>query len=275
MHSAGSSHVNVSQRVGVPLKTRLDFQHHMILVQLREHCRYETLSECVVQSVVDHLGRDSKTRCAVSIDHQSCLESLVLLVAGNITQFGQRLQLFNEPRRPRVQLVRICVFETVLKLRAADPVVYREILYRLHKQRDACDSFQLRLQPPDDLRSARLSLSVRLQVDLYAAAVDCGIRTVDPDERREAFHVGVLQDDLRQLLLASRHRSERNALFGFGHPEDHTGVLHREEAFRHVDVQQDRRGQCPERNELSQELMTQNPSQRLAIRGNDQFKAAA
>ena len=275
MGSAGSSHVDVFQRIGVPLKPRLDFQHHMILVQLREDRRYETLSECVVQSVVDHLRRNSKTRGAVSIDHQSCLESLGLLVAGDIAQFGQRLQLFNQPRRPGIQLVRICIFETVLKLGTADPIVNCESLYRLHKQRDAFDSFQFRLQAPDDLGGASLPLIVRLQVDLHAPAVDCGVRSIDSDERREAFHIRVLQDDLGQFLLSSRHRRKRNILRGFGHTEDQARVLHGKEALRHVDVKPYRRGQCPKRNELSQKLMTQDPSQRPAICGDDPLKAAA
>ena len=48
---------------------------------------------------------------------------------------------------------------------------------------------------------------------------------------------GSCENHLRQLLLALRHRGERDRLRRFGDAEDHAGVLHREEALRHDDVQ--------------------------------------
>src|SRR5712692_2283551 len=77
---------------------------------------------------------------------------------------------------------------------------------------------QINLKPLSDRK--------RFQVDLDPAAVGRGIRSVHPDEGREALDSGVLQQDFRQRLLALRHRREGDRLRRLGDSQDDAGVLH-------------------------------------------------
>ena len=213
------------------LELRLHLQHDVVLVELREHRRDLPLPEGVVQRVVDHLRRDAQPRGGVAVDHQLGLQPLVLLVAGDVAQLRQRLQLVDELAAPSRQFLGVRVFQAVLELRAADAVFDRQVLHRLHEQRDALDLGQLRLEPADHVAGVDLPLLERLEVDLDAAAVERGVGAVDADERREALDRRVLQDHLRQLLLPLGHGVEGDRLRRFGDAQDHAGVLHREEAL--------------------------------------------
>ena len=61
-----------------------------------------------------------------------------------------------------------------------------------------------RLQAADDLAGAGIALFERLQIDLDAAAVQRGVGAVHADERGQAFHRRIFQDDVCQRLLALR-----------------------------------------------------------------------
>ena len=144
---------------------------------------------------------------------------------------GKAAQLFHQPRRPDGQFLGVGIFEAVLILRAADPVFDGEILHRLHEQRDALDSGELRLQAANDVAGADLPLLNGLQIDLHAPAVERRVGAIDADERRQAFHRRVLQNHARQRLLALRHGGEGNALRRLGNAQNDAGVLHREKAL--------------------------------------------
>ncbi len=64
---------------------------------------------------------------------------------------GSLLQRCDQVVRHGVQFVRVRIFERVLILGAADAVIDREILHRLHVELDALDLGQLWLKPADDL----------------------------------------------------------------------------------------------------------------------------
>ena len=104
-------HVDVLQRIGIGAELRIDFQHHVILVQLGEHDRHQPLAEGVVQRVVDGAGGDSQARSGVAIDDQSRLRRLVLLIGGDVAQLGQGLQLVHQLRGPVPQLFGIGIFQ--------------------------------------------------------------------------------------------------------------------------------------------------------------------
>ena len=89
----------------------------------------------------------------------------------------------------------------------------------------------------------------RLQIDLHAAAVQRGVRAVNSDERRKAIHRRILQDHVRQRLLAIGHRREGNALRGFGNAENHAGILHREKSFGHDRCKEDWSDQRADRDQ--------------------------
>ena len=83
------------------------------------------------------------------------------------------------------------------------------------------------------------ALVERLQIDLNAAAVQRRVDAIDADERREAFHCRVLQNHVRQSLLASRHVAERRRLRRLRNAQNDAGILHREKALGHDDEEKD------------------------------------
>ena len=107
-------------------------------------------------------------------------------------------------RRPFLQRRQILVLQGELILRGADRGVDREILHRLHEQRDAGDVGGLRLQPADDFARARLALVVRLQIDEEAPGIQRHVGAVDADERRQAVDVGVGRGSRRRGPAAAR-----------------------------------------------------------------------
>ena len=72
--------------IRVLLKLRIHFEHHVILVELREHGGDLALSERVVQVLSIACGSNSQPRRGVAIDHQVRFKPPVLLIAGHIAQ---------------------------------------------------------------------------------------------------------------------------------------------------------------------------------------------
>jgi hypothetical protein len=64
------AHIEVPQCVGVELELRIELEHDVILVELREDCRNLTLAKGVVQCIVDRLWRDPEAGCGVAVDAQ-------------------------------------------------------------------------------------------------------------------------------------------------------------------------------------------------------------
>ena len=133
------------------LELRFDFQHDPILVRLREDRRDLALAKGVIQRIVDRLRADAEARRRIAVDDQARLQAQILVVAGDIAELRQCLQLLHKARRPEAQLLRIGIFEAVLILRAADAVLDGQVLHRLHEERNALDVGQCRLQAADDL----------------------------------------------------------------------------------------------------------------------------
>ena len=172
-------------------------------------------------------------RDAVLRSITSCrLQAAVLLIAGDVAQFGSACSLSRNRGTQIASSFGVGVFQTVLKLRAADAILHRQILHRLHEERDALHLGQFGLQAADDVAGADLAVFERLQVDLNASAVERRVGAVDADEGRQALH----RRDPSRITLASacwrlRHGREGNRLRRFGDAQNHAGVLHREEAL--------------------------------------------
>src|SRR5207302_387371 len=269
LRAAAGFHVNVLQRIGRLLELRVDFQQHVVLVQLREDSGDLALAESVIERVVNGLGQNAEARGRVAIDDQVRLQTRIELVAGNVPKLRDSLQFRHQFRRPGIQLLRIRVFDRVLKLRAADPVLHRQVLYRLHVERNAHHLRQLRLQPANDFGCGLPSLSTRFQVDLNAAAVGSRVNAIHANEGRQAGYIAILQNNFRQFLLALRHGVEGNRLRGLRDAENHAGVLHREEALGHDYIKKERQDQGAERDQQGRGLMTEDPFQSPAIVMND------
>ena len=189
----------------------------------------------------------------------------VLLVGGDVAQFRQRLQLGQQLGCPRRQLVGIGILQAELILGAADAVFHRQVLHRLHVQRDALNPRNLLLQSLHDGGDVIVALIARPEIDLQAAAVGRGVGAVHSDKRGEAFDVLVLQDRRRQFALPFRHCGKGNTLRRVGNAHDHTRVLHREKALGHHDVHPDGRDQSANGDQQSYGLMLQDELYGAAI----------
>jgi hypothetical protein len=130
-----------------------------------------------------------------------------------------------EARSPLGEFIDVGILKRVLILSAAELALDREVLHRLHVKSDSVNALQLGLQPPDDLRSGFLALIARLQVDLNSSTVLGGIGAVDADEGRKTDDIGILQNDVSNLLLALAHGGEGNRLRRIGDAENYARVL--------------------------------------------------
>ena len=150
------------QVVGIELKLRLTLENNMVLVHLGIHRANLPLTEGVIQGVIDGRRGDAKSRSRDPIDRKRYRKPSSLLIGGDIFQFRQLLQPNNETVGPVIQFIGIGVFERVLVLRAAHPIVHRNVLHRLHEQLDSLNLAHSGVEPADQVRRAYLSLVERL-----------------------------------------------------------------------------------------------------------------
>jgi len=154
------------------------------MVRLREYGRDLALAKGVIQHIIDRLYTDAEAGHRIAVDDQARLQAQVLVVAGDITQLRQLLQLLHKARGPEAQLFEIGIFETVLILRTADTIFDGQVLHRLHEERNALHIDQGQLQTADDVAGTDMPLLERLQVNLDTPAVKCRIGAIDTDEGR-------------------------------------------------------------------------------------------
>ncbi len=119
------------------LKLGLDFEDHPVLVELGEDGGDLTLTECIVEDVVDRLGQDSQAGSGVAVDLQASLKPGGLLIARHIGELGQGLKLRQNSRSPSLKLLDVRVLERVLELGPADPVLHAQVLHQLQIERDS------------------------------------------------------------------------------------------------------------------------------------------
>ncbi len=141
--AAGAADIDGLQLAGVLLKVGLDLQDDAVLVQLGEDGGHLALAEGVVEGVIDELRGDAQPRGRGAVDGQEDLQPLVLLIAAHVPQFRQFLEGCDQPGGPAVQFVGVGVLEAVLVLGPADPVLHRQVLHRLHEERDALELGEL------------------------------------------------------------------------------------------------------------------------------------
>ena len=150
----------------------------------------------------------------------------------------QGFELGDQLWHPLAQFLGVGILQAELILRAADAGFDRQILDRLHEQRDALDLGQRGSQAANHLEGRKLALFQRLEIDLNAAAVEGRVGAIDADERRQAFDRRILENDLGERLLQLRHGIETDRLRRFGHAQNHAGILHGEKSLGddHVEI---------------------------------------
>ena len=115
----------------------LRFQDHVVLVELGVHGVDLALAEGVVEGVVYGRGGDAQPRSGDPVNGQRYRQAAGLLIGGHVFQLRQLLQLVDKPVGPKIQLVYVRIFQRVLVLGPAHPVIDRDVLHRLHEQLDA------------------------------------------------------------------------------------------------------------------------------------------
>ena len=90
--------------------------------------------------------QDSQPRGGVAVDHEAGLQSLVLLVEATSRNCGNDFSLSISLRSPLGEFLRVGIFDRILILRPAHAVFHRQVLHRLHEQRDPIHLRELRLQ---------------------------------------------------------------------------------------------------------------------------------
>ncbi len=234
-------HVELLQGLRAELELRRHLQHHAVLGGLGEDGRDQPLAEGVVEHAVDVGELHAEARGGVAVDVQVGLQALVLPVAGDVGELRQLLQPRHQLRHPLGEHVRVGVLQGELVLGAGDPVLDGQVLHRLHVQLDPGQVVEFGLQALDHFAGGDVALAVRLEVDQQAAGVEGRVAAVDADVGGQAGHRRVLQHHLGKGALALGHGLEGDRLRRFGDALDHPGVLHREEAPGHGQVEQ--RGQ--------------------------------
>ncbi len=99
----------------------------------------------------------------------------------------------------------------------------------------------------------------RLEVDEHPAAVQVAFVPSTPMNDERLSTAGSCRITFAERLLALGHGGERDALWRLGDPLDHAGVLHREEALRHDEVEHDRQGERGDGDDERRGLAVEHP----------------
>ncbi len=217
------------QRTGCCWNSGSSFQHHVILVQLREHRRDLPLPVGVVERLVDGGRRDAQRamRCRgrkpaspaapAPADRWPRREAPAIAAACPACAGID------------VQFVRIRIFQRVLELRAADAVFHREVLHRLHEERDARHFGQL---PAAAAGSPRWRSILRSSSGFRLIRMRPLFRVVlvpsMPMNDDRLSTAGSFRMIFGQRLLQLDMSWKRNRLRGFGDALNHAGILDRE-----------------------------------------------
>ena len=81
-----------------------------------------------------------------------------------------------------MQFRRVGIFQGVLVLGPADPVLHGQVLDWLHVEINAFHLIQFRLQPAHHREGAHFSLFQGFEIDENAATVERGVDAIRPDE---------------------------------------------------------------------------------------------
>ena len=240
----------------------------MILVQLRVHGADLALPVGVIEGTVDCGRRNAKPRCGYAIDDQRYRQAPGLLVGGHIGKLGQLLHLVDKLSGPQIQLVLVGILQRVLVLCAADTVVHRNVLHRLHVELDARNLRQIRLQPANHIRGAQIALIERLQVDRHPSAVQGGIGPIRTDKGGDAFDGRVLEHDVGQLLLLLCHGRKGDRFRRLGNALNYARILRGEEPLGDDDIEPDSQHQRGCGNQQRDGLVPEDKLQRSAVKRN-------
>ena len=187
------------------LQCRVGLEDHPVLVRLGEDRRDDALPERIIERVVDGGGGDPETRGGRAVDQDIGGKPVFRVIARDPLDLRKLLQSLEQFRDPDHEFARVGVLEHEIVLRAADRCVDRQILDRLHVERDAGNVSRISFQAPNYVAGRGSALIGRFEVDQKPTSVEGRVGAIDADEGRQADDVGVLKDDGRERLLTSCH----------------------------------------------------------------------
>ena len=111
----------------------------MILVQRGEHRGDDALAERVVEGVVDRGGQDAEARRDLAVDRDVEHRPGIFLVGGHVGDLRHAPELVRKIAAQWSSSLGVRVGQRVLVLRLAIAGADRDVLRRLHIERDALD----------------------------------------------------------------------------------------------------------------------------------------
>src|SRR5215467_10106204 len=81
--------INISKRFRALLELRRHLHHNVILVEWKINRGHQTLSERVVESIVQGLWRDPQPAGRIPVDHKPGLKPLVLLIGILVSELAE------------------------------------------------------------------------------------------------------------------------------------------------------------------------------------------
>ena len=235
---------------------------------------HHALTECVVEGVVDGLGRDAEARGRVAVNHQRGGEAACLLVARDVLELRERPQFVQHQRCPVREFLWVCVLERVLELRSAKAAIDLQVLDRLQVDRDALQVRQFALEPVDDGLCIGVALVAGLERDGKPAAVGSGVGAIGSDEGRHVVDGWVLQHRVDRRLLQLHHLLERDVRGCLRDSEQQPGVLLWEEALGNDHDEGDGQQERAHRHQKRRELVVEHPAQSPLIETKHRLNAA-
>ena len=226
--------IEVFQGVGRQLECRIDLLDDVILVRLRKDRCDLTLTERIIQFVVDGLDVGTEPRCRVTIDAQRGTRCRRLPIGRHVTYLRQRLQGPLHDAGPLVQFGDIRVLQRVLILRSGDASPHLDVLSNLHVEGDAMDRGHLAPETRHHDAGTLVSIGKRLEIDDHATLTH---GRIGADPVVDVVHIGVGHDDPGERLNPSRHGVERNIRRRSRNADDQPGVSLGNESFwrKHIE----------------------------------------
>ena len=163
--------VNLVERGRLQLIFRIHFQHDVMLVVLLVKGRDLSLTECVVEGVVDGLGRDAELGGGIAVDDDIALQAVRLLIAVDVPQLRDFAELVEQLGGPVVKGAEVGGCQRVLVERGGEPAAGPDVLNGLKPQGYAGNDCRFAAKPIDDLVHVHLSFRDRLKADEHAAVV--------------------------------------------------------------------------------------------------------
>ena len=254
-------HPQQADQGGVLAQLGRRFQHHAVLVGLGVNRADLALAEGAVQHVVHRLHGDAQARGGIAVHIHRHPQPAIALVAVDLAQLRHLAQPFDQARRPATQPRIVRIGQRVLELRGADPGADLDILHRGDLGLDTGDRREPRCQPGGDLLRIGCAVSPRLEDRGDAAGVGGDVERAGAGHRGHPHHIGVGTHCLGHLAVQFAQPGEGGVLRPLTGDHQQPGILRRQEALGHGDVERDGADQGRGHQQQHQRLVQQHPTQ--------------